>query len=217
MKVLLCIFNQNRTFALRCMGIMEGFIQLKIVRLAYLRKDTRGALLTLQELSGERQFSFVIGIEEATSIATSMRNLSLPVILTHDLMHNIMTDFGLSVRNIMIHTLENGIFHTTLDIVQDETVRRVSARISDAVAMALRFNKPIFMNNMLFESICSNTSTSSSMTEEKVDIGPETDLRSYSVEQLNAFLASSVEHEEYEQAILVRDELNRRNRPQTKN
>ncbi len=185
---------------------MEGYIQVKLARLSYLRQETRGALLTLQEVSGERQFSLMIGIEEATSIACFVHKLSLPVALTHDLMHNILTQFDFTLSNIIIHNLKNGIFHTSIDITQGNVTRRMCARISDAVAMALRFEKPIYMNQTTFEQVVSKHS--SQLNEQP--ISPETDLSTYNINQLNNLLSSCVEQEKYEQAILLRNEITRR-------
>ena len=186
---------------------MEDFVQIKAIRLAYLRKEAKGALLSLQEVDGERSFSVMIGMEEATSIATYLSRLQLPVALTHDLMHQLMLQCHASVQKVVIHAIEKGVFRSSLQIQHNDESFTLSARISDAVAMALRFDKPIYMNRALFESLVCEGSNPTSISS---TITPQTDLSSYSTRQLNALLKDCVQREDYEQAVLLRDELNLR-------
>ncbi|MBO5961397.1 MAG: bifunctional nuclease family protein [Paludibacteraceae bacterium] len=217
MKEYLCMFEQNRTFACQCVRIMEGFVQLKIACLAYLGKESRGVVLTLQEVGGERKFSIVIGRDEATSIEAFIHQIDLPVSLTHDMMCKVMRNFELRVHDVIIQGMKDGVFQTTMEVVNENSSVRVSARVSDAIAMALRFNRPVYIEETLLERVRRQQAGVSLSAKKNEDVDKQMDLGAYSVEQLNAFLKSCVKHEDYERAILVRDELNRRNSLQSEN
>lgn len=189
---------------------MEGYLQLQITRLAYLSKEAKGALLTLQEVDGERHFSLMIGMEEATSIAAILRNIPLPITLTHDLMHQIMLNCHITIQKVLIHAMEQGIFQTNLHFLHNDQSFSLSARTSDAIAMALRFEKPIYISSTLFDNIISQQQTSVQAPLSDSMIDAHTDLSNYTDHQLATLLSSCLDKEEYEKAIFLRDELNRR-------
>ena len=132
------MFNQNRNFAcLVSLNHMKGYIQLKVTNLVYLSKEARAAVLNLQEVGTTRSFPLMIGSEEALSIAAHLGKVKIPVPLIHDLTHEIMTCCQAQLQRVVIHSMEQNILRTTLNVLHKDVPVTFSARTSDAIALAL--------------------------------------------------------------------------------
>lgn len=201
-------------------------VQLNIIGLTYSQSQSNAYALLLGEEEGPRRLPIVIGAFEAQSIAIALeKELMPPRPLTHDLFTSIALSFNIYLKEVMIHKLKEGIFYSYLVCEQDGEIKQIDSRTSDAVALALRFNCPIFT----YESILDQAGiiledetneqqppqleTSVAIEEETT---PETkpkkpNLSRLSETALNKRLNQALENEDYELAALIRDELNRRN------
>jgi len=141
--------------------------------------------------------------------------------LTHDLFKSFAETFNITLREVVIHNLVEGIFYSRLVCVNEITgeEKEIDARTSDAVALALRFRCPIYTYEFIVKNAGIELDTELEKSSEKEDItGEETleeksgksDLSSLSEEELNRLLRQAVEKEDYELATRIRDELNRR-------
>lgn len=99
----------------------------------------------LRELHGDnRVLPIMIGAPEATAISFALEEVVTPRPMTHDLMRNVLDDLGVSIERITITELRDGIFHADLELVASDGIHTVSARPSDAIALAVRTGSPIY-------------------------------------------------------------------------
>jgi bifunctional DNase/RNase len=175
--------------------------------------------VVLQEEGGNRKLPIVIGQFEAQAIVIEIENLTPVRPLTHDLFKSMSDEFGIVLHEVVIHKLKEGIYYSRLVCMQGDVQKEIDSRTSDAIALALRFNCPIYA----YESVVSQAGVESAgpatEVKEEQDEAEETtelkssdpkDYASLSEEDLKASLAKAIEEEAYERASMIRDELNRR-------
>ena len=184
-------------------------IKLNIMGLSYSQTQSGAYALVLSEEEGERRMPIIIGMVEAQSIAIKLEGLEPPRPLTHDLFFNFAQVFSFDIIEVIIHKLEEGIFYSELVGIKDGNIVRIDSRTSDAVALALRFNCPIYT----YEEILVKAGIILNMDDAEEDAGkkenPET-LQSHKIEELKNMLKEAVENEDYERASEIRDEIKRR-------
>lgn len=105
---------------------------------------TQAQFIWLKEREGERSFAILIGLCEARAIDFHVKNYEPPRPLTHELLANVITDLSGILERIEITELKEGIYFAKLIIRQDGKVVEVDSRPSDAIALALKHNSPIF-------------------------------------------------------------------------
>jgi len=196
-------------------------IELDIVGLSYSQSQSGAYALVLSEKTGTRRIPIIIGGFEAQAIAIELEKMTPSRPLTHDLFKSFAETFNITLREVVIHNLVEGIFYSRLVCVNEITgeEKEIDARTSDAVALALRFRCPIYTYEFIVKNAGIELDTELEKSSEKEDItGEETreensgksDLSSLSEEELNRLLRQAVEKEDYELATRIRDELNRR-------
>ena len=172
--------------------------------------------LILSEESGNRNFSIVIGACEAQSIAIGMEsNIKLNRPLTHDLFKSLADSFNIELIYIYIYKIENGIFHSFLILKDQKKDKKIDARTSDAVAISIRFNVPIYTN----EDVLKETKS----IEKKNDINQKKETTSKKnpqkkdsnkkdIIELQKKLTKALEEENYELAAEIRDLINKKSK-----
>ena len=196
------------------------FVQLDIAAIKQSDSQNNAYVLLLNETIGKRQLPIVIGWCEARSIAIALDGTEEPKRpLTHDLFKTIGEKFNIVVQKIVIHTLIEGIFHSSFYCKHKQTGEEVAidARTSDAIAIAIRYGCPIFT----YEDILLRAGiiVNSAREQEDDDISPKRKekkvakpkgIDTFSIAKLEKMLAKSIEVEDYERASEIRDELNKR-------
>ena len=120
-------------------------VQLNIIGLTYSQSQSNAYALLLGEEKGNRRLPIVIGAFEAQSIAVALEKKSMPPRpLTHDLFTSLALSYNIYLKEVMIHKLKNGIFYSTLVCELNGEIKQIDSRTSDAIALALRFNCPIY-------------------------------------------------------------------------
>ncbi len=160
----------------------------------------------------------MIGGGEAQSIAVAIEKIKPKRPLTHDLLKSVCGEFNINLKEVVIHKLEDGIFHALLICEQEGKFYEIDSRTSDALALALRFNSPIFTYESILETSGILMEDSGKETEEleaelmgtEPSTVPEGDYSKYNLKELNELLNKVLDNEEYEAAIRIRDEINRR-------
>jgi bifunctional DNase/RNase len=198
-------------------------VQLNIIGLTYSQSQSNAYALLLGEEKGKRRLPIVIGAFEAQSIAVALEKKSMPPRpLTHDLFTSLALSYNIYLKEVMIHKLKNGIFYSTLVCELNGEIKQIDSRTSDAIALALRFNCPIYTYEgilkqagiILDEKKTTNLSLANYSSESSDDISTKNSLNFNIAEQtkaeLNSKLTVALEKEDYELAALIRDELNRR-------
>ena len=122
-----------------------NLIELNVKRISYSQSQNGAYALILEEVDGERKLPIVIGGFEAQSIAIALdKNIEPPRPLTHDLFKTFSKNFEINIKQVIIHKLIDGIFYSSLICERDKVEEIIDARTSDAVALSIRFNAPIF-------------------------------------------------------------------------
>ena len=199
-------------------------IQMKVRGISYSETQTGAYALILNEEKGERKLPIIIGGFEAQSIAIALEHEVKPSRpLTHDLFKSFGERFNINIKQVIIHKLVDGIFFSSLICERDKIEEIIDARTSDAIALALRFEAPIYAYDSILKKAgftAAISENSKKLSEDKwiqnfvteqtgknEDIG---DLKKLSVSKLKSLLTKLVSQENYEKAAKVRDELSKR-------
>jgi hypothetical protein len=194
-------------------------IKLKVMGISYSQTQSGAYALILIEENGDRRIPIIIGGFEAQAIVIKLENLDPPRPLTHDLFKKFADEFNISVIEVMIYKLEEGVFFSKLVCNNGEKEYSIDSRTSDAVAIALRFGCPIYITEDILKKagITVNPSDSemSSVNEVESFFEPEkTKYDTYSDEELYKIIDEAVKTEDYEKAAAVRDEIAKRKKKQ---
>jgi len=188
-------------------------IELEIVALSHSITQSNSYAVILGEVNGLRRLPIVIGGFEAQAIAVALENMHPSRPLTHDLMKNFMTAFGIQLQEVYICDLQEGIFYSKLVCFTANDTIEIDSRTSDAIALAVRFGCPIYVyNNILEQAGLANESADKSMLSTTMnEPAPINDLSNLSLIELNLLLKEVLEQEDYIRAIDIRDEINKKN------
>lgn len=188
-------------------------VELKFLRITYSHTHAGAYALILSELHGDRRLPIIIGGVEAQAIAIQVENIRPARPLTHDLFKNFCDQLGITLTEVVINDLVEGIFHAKLVLDQHGKTVEIDARSSDAIALALRFQCPIHT----FEFILSAAGLKMDEGEEESEPASASEapqesknIRTASPEDLRQMLQEAIDAEDYEGASKLRDELKRR-------
>lgn len=190
-------------------------IKLKVLGISYSQTQSGAYALVLIEEKGERRIPIIIGGFEAQSIVIKLENLDPPRPLTHDLFKSFADVFNVSVTEVFIYKLEEGVFYSKLICSNGEKEYSIDSRTSDAVALSLRFDCPIYITDEIIEKAGITVSPSGSASENVPDddsvFEPDvTKYSSYTDEELYKMIDEAVKTEDYERAAAIRDEIDKR-------
>jgi bifunctional DNase/RNase len=188
-------------------------IELEIVALSHSITQSNSYAVVLGEVNGLRRLPIVIGGFEAQAIAVALENMHPSRPLTHDLMKNFMTAFGVQLQEVYICDLQEGIFYSKLVCFTANDTIEIDSRTSDAIALAVRFGCPIYV----YSNILEQAGLTSENADKPIHATPVNepakinDLGLLSLVELNNLLKEVLEQEDYIRAIDIRDEINKRN------
>ena len=198
-------------------------VEMIIKGISYSQGQTGAYALILSEVKGDRNLPIIIGAFEAQSIAIGLeKEINPPRPITHDLMYNCFVRYGITVKQIIIHKLVDGVFYSSLICVRDKIEEIIDARTSDAVALSIRFNSPIFTyENILKKASFTNEKNDQNtgnkddqwiknFIKEQTSSEEERDFSKIALKDLKVLLKKFVKEEDYESAAKVRDELSNR-------
>lgn len=187
-------------------------IELEIVALSHSITQSNSYAVVLGEVNGLRRLPIVIGGFEAQAIAVALENMHPSRPLTHDLMKNFMTAFGVQLQEVYICDLQEGIFYSKLVCFTANDTIEIDSRTSDAIALAVRFGCPIYV----YSNILEQAGLTSENADKPIHANPVNepakinDLSLLSLVELNNLLKEVLEQEDYIRAIDIRDEINKR-------
>jgi len=206
-----------------------SLVKLTIKGISYSQTQNGAYALILNEADGDRKLPIVIGAFEAQSIAIALeKEIKPPRPLTHDLFRNFADRFDIVVKQVIIHKLVDGVFYSSIICERDKIEEIIDARTSDAIALALRFNAPIFTYKNILDKagifLKANPPEGDKGTQEMDDVlsNPETfglgeesntsgeTYTKFSMSELNDLLQGAVQDEDYEKAAKIRDEISKR-------
>ena len=193
-------------------------IKLDIVGLSYSQTQSGAYALVLGEVSGRRRLPIIIGSFEAQAIAIEIEKMTPSRPLTHDLFKSFGQAYHINVLEIIIYNLVDGIFYAKLICSDGKKLVEIDARTSDAIAVAVRFDCPIYTYEFILSSagivIEGNDfvylENINETSDEKTSTAATSGFTSLSVDELKTKLQEALAEESYEKAAKIRDELNRR-------
>lgn len=195
---------------------MDSEIKLTITGLVYNQTVVGTYGLVLSEEFGNRRFSVMIGEPEAQSIALKMNNKKSPRPLTHDLIKSLLLVFDSELTKVVIYDMVNDVFYSELHILKDDKILIIDARTSDAVALAVRSDCPIFIKSEILDIVGTEVEPPAREEDPKVNLTENTEdltaeeLDLLSLEALEEMLELAVSKEKYELAVTIRDAIKRK-------
>ncbi len=195
-------------------------IKLEILGLSPSQSQSGSFALVLGEEYGNRRLPIIIGMFEAQAIAIEIEKIVPNRPMTHDLFKQFAEHFKFTVREIMISDLREGIFFAKIVCIDGVRETTIDARPSDAIAIGIRFDVPIYTNESILSEagITASGSDDEEEQEELVRSSSRTSSRSFgdqlknsSPEELQRMLEEALSNEEYERAARIRDEMSKRN------
>lgn len=209
-----------------------SLVRLKIKGISYSQTQNGAYALILNEVDGDRKLPIVIGAFEAQSIAIALeKEIKPPRPLTHDLFKNFADRFDIVIKQVIIHKLVDGVFYSSIICERDKIEEIIDARTSDAIALALRFNAPIFTYKTILDKAGIYLKFSSKDKEKEgdessivvdeilqetetveIDPGAAAPYREFTLDELHQELEKAVASEDYEKAAKLRDEISKRSK-----
>lgn len=197
-------------------------IKLEILGLSSSQSQSGSFALVLGETSGSRRLPIIIGMFEAQAIAIEIEKIIPNRPMTHDLFKSFAHSFNFTVQEILISDLKEGVFFAKIVCSDGVKSTEVDARPSDAIAIGLRFNVPIFTYEAVLseagivltdetEEEVGEMEQEKTKKEKKKDVPLVEQLKDMPTDKLQSLLNDALAKEEYEKAAKIRDEINRRN------
>ncbi len=197
-----------------------SLVRLNIKGISYSQTQSGAYALVLSEVDGERTLPIIIGAFEAQSIAIALeKEIKPPRPLTHDLFKTFSDRFNIIVKQVIIHKLVDGVFYSSLICERDKIEEIIDARTSDAIALATRFNAPIFTYENILDKagIFLKIKEEPKLTQAKIeveelaaDIIQDLSFSETTLQDLQKQLNEAVVNEDYELAAKLRDEISKR-------
>ncbi|PHS52059.1 MAG: hypothetical protein COB01_08485 [Lutibacter sp.] len=197
-----------------------SLVRLNIKGISYSQTQSGAYALVLSEVDGSRTLPIVIGAFEAQSIAIALeKEIKPPRPLTHDLFKSFADRFHIIIKQVIIHKLVDGVFYSSLICERDKIEEIIDTRTSDAIALAIRFNAPIFTYENILDKAGIYLKMKDALSIENDPLSLEniidepssdTTFAKYSVKQLNEKLNEAIQQEDYELAANIRDEITKR-------
>ena len=187
-------------------------IELQLIALANSESHPGNFAVILKEVGGNRRLPIIIGGFEAQAIAVAIEQIQPNRPLTHDLLKNTMIELGAELEEVMITELLEGVFHARLVCNQDTEERiEIDARSSDAIAMAVRFGCPIYVDiDVMDEAGIIIEEKGKIAATPKTKSGKNPSLDQYPLDELETMLEKFIAKEDYEKAAKIRDAIERK-------
>jgi bifunctional DNase/RNase len=203
-----------------------SLVKLTIKGISYSQTQNGAYALILNEVDGDRQLPIVIGAFEAQSIAIALeKEITPPRPLTHDLFKTIADKYEIIITQVIIHKLVDGVFYSSIVCEKEAKEEVIDARTSDAIALALRFNAPIFTYKNILDKagIFLNKNKQELHSDEEIDDDdilsepevygeeePQNIYSKFSIQELHDLLEEAIQNEDYEKAALIKAEIDRK-------
>ena len=196
-------------------------IELKIQGISYSDNTSGAFALILDEINGNKKLPIVIGGFEAQAIAIALeKKIKTSRPLTHELFKGFADKFDIKINHILIHKLVDGVFFSNLVCEKDDKIIKIDSRTSDAIALSLRFDAPIFVDKSILDEAGFDDNEKYSEEINLIDdsffktdtsnktINDPKDIKKISSNKIKKLLEKSIQNEDYEMAAKLRDELN---------
>ena len=178
----------------------DNKIEMDVMGISYSQIKQEAHALVLKQHEGDLSMVVVIGVPEANSIFATLNHVITPRPMTHDLMISTFHAFGISLDEVFIYSFDEGVYKSRIKLSSNQHSVELEARTSDAVALALRTNTPVFTNQAVLDK------AGFVLSDDKKSIvtqKPKRSLADLSIEELQQKLSKAVEVEKYELAASI--------------
>lgn len=191
----------------------EEKIKLEILGLSSSQSQSGSFALVLGESGGNRRLPIIIGMFEAQAIAIEIEKIVPNRPMTHDLFKAFSHNFDISIKEVYISDLKEGVFFARIICEHDGKVFEIDSRPSDAIAIGLRFNVDFYTNESILTEagIVLTEEYEEEIAQQEVSKPEKTSLEDLSSSELEKLLNEALDKEDYEKAARIRDVLNKRN------
>lgn len=196
--------------------MQNEMVRLRIVGITYNQIENGMYALVLEEEGGVLRLPIIIGYSEAQAIECMLQNIKTPRPLTHEFASRILSAFRLKIDSVVVKQMPNGVFSADVTISNSDESHVIDARSSDAIAMAMRGDAPIFTSRALLERCgiqISDNGVKIKHTGEPLrgkGISSGGGLRMKTGDELNKMMAEAVAAEDYEKAAEIKKEIDKR-------
>ncbi|MFA5297818.1 MAG: bifunctional nuclease family protein [Lutibacter sp.] len=193
-----------------------SLVRLNIKGISYSQTQSGAYALVLSEVGGTRTLPIVIGAFEAQSIAIALEKEIKPP----RPFKSFADRFHITIKQVIIHKLVDGVFYSSLICERDKIEEIIDTRTSDAIALATRFNAPIYTYENILDKAGIYLKAKDEFADEKGSLSieklieepeKESSISKDSIEELHEKLSKAVQNEDYELAAKIRDEITKRN------
>ena len=193
-------------------------VEMFVAGMSYSQSQSGAYALFLGVVGEDKRLPIIIGGFEAQAIAIFLEKMKPQRPLTHDLFKHFATSFDIRLKEVVINKFEEGIFYSKLVCEKDGKTVEIDSRTSDAVALALRFDCPIYADAAIVDEAGivieeSDTELETEEKSEKLHEGVTSSGYTYEdflMEELEEMLRKAIEEENYEEASRIRDEIKNR-------
>ena len=197
----------------------EERVRLEVAGITYSQVQPGAYALVLSQVDGDYRIPIIVGIAEAQAIAVKLEGIIPPRPMPHDLFVSMAHAFGIQLEEVFISNFDDGVFMSELRFANGQTEVVLDSRTSDAIALALRTNAPIYTTRVILEKtgFVMKGKGTAAKGESSIDADDENDIYSrMSVERLEELMQSYVEREEYEMAAEVKKAIEKKRTEETK-
>lgn len=194
---------------------MDDKVQLTVLGLSYSQIQSGAHALILSVKNSSTRIPLIIGTAEANSIAMILEGMRPPRPITHDLFVSFAHAFGIKLKEVFVYKFEDGVFYSELTFGDGDRLVSLDARTSDAIAIAMRTNTPIFTTRAIVDATGfefeiegedqdgDEEETAATRTDYHAEPRPE----NYTIEELERTLQTLIDSEDYEEAARIADIL----------
>ena len=188
-------------------------VEMEIFGLTTTSRTASAYALILMEAEGSRRLPIIIGAHEAQAIALEIEQIKPPRPMTHDLTMQIITELGGQIEHVVVHHLKEGTYYANIIIKGPISSHEIDARPSDAIALAVRFSRPIYVDELVLEEVGDlhedDSTDMDSMNNKSYTAKQSTQNKKSPLELLDEQLYIAIETENYEKAAVLRDKIQR--------
>lgn len=195
---------------------MERKYRLELLGITYNQIESGVYALILQQVGTSRRIPIIIGFPEAQAIECKLQEISTPRPLTHDTMAAALSSFGITLKKVEIRRLQNGVFAADMFFSDGINERVIDSRSSDAVALAIRVNAPIYTTEKVLLEAGFDAKNLEDNESDNIEPQPlrskseRNDLSTMTLQQLTEAMITAAENENYEEAARIKSEIEKR-------
>ncbi|MCL1851230.1 MAG: bifunctional nuclease family protein [Bacteroidetes bacterium] len=196
------------------------YIELEVIDVESTQTPSEAFALIVREKEGEKEMTIVIGLQEARTLVLLINKIQTRRPGTHELFKNFMEHSDYKLSNVTIYHYGEGVFYAHLLLQNDTVTFELDARTSDAIAIALLMEAPIFIRKDIFEKLAVLPRKEETKLEDfnpEIDLQPEelelyieNKLQEMPLKELEHLLQGAIDSEDFELASKIHDEINGR-------